>query len=186
MVKHLPAVQKTQVRSLGQEDPLEKEMATHSSILAWEIPWTEEPGRLQSMGLQRVGHDWSDLAAAAAAAAGGSNGKVSACSAEDPGSIPGLGRSPGEGNGNALQYSCLENSMDREAWWATVHGVAKSWTQLSDFTFTFFQNHVYSINQLCKHGDQLLALSHHRQEKGMSLVSVMAGTCLCWKSQGEI
>ena len=47
----------TQVRSLGWEDPLEKEMATHSSILAWKIPWTEEPGRLQSMGLQRVGHD---------------------------------------------------------------------------------------------------------------------------------
>ena len=52
MVKNLPAVQETWVRSLGQEDPLEKEMATHSSILAWEIPWTEEPGRLQSMGLQ--------------------------------------------------------------------------------------------------------------------------------------
>ena len=47
----------TQVRSLGWEDPLEKEMATHSSTLAWKIPWTEEPGRLQSMGLQRVGHD---------------------------------------------------------------------------------------------------------------------------------
>ena len=50
-------MQKTQVRSLGQEDPLEEEMATHSSILSWRIPWTEEPGRLQSMGLQRVGHD---------------------------------------------------------------------------------------------------------------------------------
>ena len=50
-------MQKTRVRSLGQEDPLEKEMASHSSILAWEIPWTEEPGGLQSMRLQRVGHD---------------------------------------------------------------------------------------------------------------------------------
>ena len=49
--------QETQVRSLGQEDPLEEDMATHSSILAWRIPWTEEPGRLQSMGLQRVRHD---------------------------------------------------------------------------------------------------------------------------------
>ena len=58
LVKNLPAVQETQVRSLGQEDPLEKEMANHSSILAWKIPWTEERGRLQSMGLQRVGHDW--------------------------------------------------------------------------------------------------------------------------------
>ena len=58
MVKNLPAVQETpqmQVQSLGWEDPLEKEMATHSSILAWNIPWTEEPGGLQSMGLQRVG-----------------------------------------------------------------------------------------------------------------------------------
>ena len=59
MVKHLPAMRETRVRSLGWEDPLEKEMATHSSILAWEIPWTEDPGRLQSMGSQRVGHDWA-------------------------------------------------------------------------------------------------------------------------------
>ena len=60
MAKNPPAIQElqeTQVRSLGQEDPLEKEMATHSSILAWRIPWTEEPGRLQSMGLQTVRHD---------------------------------------------------------------------------------------------------------------------------------
>ena len=57
LVKNLPAMQETQVRSLGQEDSLEKEMVTHSSILAWEIPQTEEPGRLQSMGLQRVRHD---------------------------------------------------------------------------------------------------------------------------------
>ena len=56
-VKNLPAVWETQVGSLGQEDPLEKEMATHSSILAWKIPWTEEPSKLQSMGSQRVGHD---------------------------------------------------------------------------------------------------------------------------------
>ena len=59
-VKNLPPVldmQETQVQSLGQEDPLETEMATHCSILAWEIPWTEEPGRLQSMGSQRVGHN---------------------------------------------------------------------------------------------------------------------------------
>ena len=62
---------------------------------------------------------------------GGSDGKESACN-EDLGSIPGLGRSPGEGNGYPLQYSCLENFMDRGAWQATVHGVAKSWTPLSD------------------------------------------------------
>ena len=57
MVKNLPAVQETWVRFLEWEDPLEKEMATHSSILAWKTPWTEEPGRLQSMGSQRVGPD---------------------------------------------------------------------------------------------------------------------------------
>ena len=61
-VKNLPAMQETWVRSLGQEIPLEKEMAAHSSILAWRIPWTEEPGGLQSIGSQRVGHDWGDLA----------------------------------------------------------------------------------------------------------------------------
>ena len=56
-LKHLPAVWEAWVQSLGREDPLEKEMATHSSILAWRIPWTEEPGGLQSTGSQRVGHD---------------------------------------------------------------------------------------------------------------------------------
>ena len=59
---------------------------------------------------------------------------MSACNAGDLGSILGSGRSPGEGNGNPLQYSCLENPMDGRAWWATVHGVTKSWTRLSDFT----------------------------------------------------
>ena len=73
----------TQVQSLSREDPLEKEMATHSSTLAWKMPWMEEPGRLQS---------------------------------------------PGEGNGNPLQYSCLENPMDGGAWEAAVRGVAKSQT----------------------------------------------------------
>ena len=65
---------------------------------------------------------------------GGSEVKASACNTGDPGSIPGLGRSLGEGNGNPLQYSCLENPMDRGAWSATVHGFAKSRTRLSDFT----------------------------------------------------
>ena len=60
--------------------------------------------------------------------------KASVYNAGDLGSIPGLGRSPGEGNGNPLQYACLENPMDRGAWQATVHGVAKSWTRLSNFT----------------------------------------------------
>ena len=65
---------------------------------------------------------------------GGSDSKASVYNAGDPGSIPGLGRSPGEGNGNPLQYYCLENPMDRGAWQAAVYGVAKSQTQLSDFT----------------------------------------------------
>ena len=56
-VEHLSTIQEPRVQSLGQEDPLEKEIATHSSTLAWKIPWTEEPGRLQSMGSKRVGHD---------------------------------------------------------------------------------------------------------------------------------
>ena len=58
----------------------------------------------------------------------GSDGKESACNAENPGSIPGLGRSPAEGNGNPLQYSCLENPMDGGAWQAIIHGATKSWT----------------------------------------------------------
>ena len=69
-VKRLPAMRETQVRSLGQEDPWQKEMATHSSTLAWKIPWMEEPAGLQPMGSHRVGHDWSDLAAAAAPRSG--------------------------------------------------------------------------------------------------------------------
>ena len=62
VVNNLPAMLETWVQSLGREDPLEEEMAIHSSILAWEIPWTEEPGGLQSVGLQRVRYDWKDLA----------------------------------------------------------------------------------------------------------------------------
>ena len=68
----------------------------------------------------------------------GSDGKASARNVGDPGSIPGSGRSPGEGNGNPLQYSCLENSMDGGALWATVHGVAKSRTRLIEFTSLHF------------------------------------------------
>ena len=80
---------------------------------------------------------------------GGSDGKASAYNAGDPGSIPGSGRSPGEGNGNPLQYSCLENPMDGGAWWATVHGVAESWTRLSDFTSSLWEqnNTVLSIRR---------------------------------------
>ena len=68
---------------------------------------------------------------------GGSEGKESACNTRGLGSIPRPGRSPGKGNGNPLHYPCLENSMDRGAWWATVHGIAKSQTRLSDYQFHF-------------------------------------------------
>ena len=121
---------------LGWEDVLEKEMATHSSILAWEIPWTEEPGRLQSVGSQEsdTTQRLNNSIWCYEGFPGGSEVKASACNAGDLGSIPGSGRSPGEGNGNPLQYSCLENPKDRGAWWASVHGVAKSRTRLSDWT----------------------------------------------------
>ena len=69
----------------------------------------------------------------------GSDGKASVYNAGDPGSIPGLGRSPGEGNGNPLQYYCLENPMDGRACWSAVHGVARSQTRLSNFTFTHWR-----------------------------------------------
>ena len=86
--KESPAVQKTWVRSLGWRDPLEEGMATHSSILAWRIPWTEEPGRLQSMGSQRAGHDSVPKRSTAQPCdrrgfLGGSDDKESACNAGD-------------------------------------------------------------------------------------------------------
>ena len=79
---------------------------------------------------------------------GGPEVKASACNAGDLGSIPGSGISPGEGNGNPLQYSCLENPMDGGAWWATVHRVAKSRTRLSDFTYLLTYD-IEEILRLC-------------------------------------
>ena len=81
---------------------------------------------------------------------GGSDGKESTCSVGDLGLIPGSGKSPVEGNGNALQYSCLENPMDGGAWQAIVYGVAKSWTQLSDFTFFLISKNLIVIVGLFK------------------------------------
>ena len=85
---------------------------------------------------------------------GGSDGKASAYNAGDLGLIPGIGRSPGEGNGNPLQYSCLENPMDGGTWQATVHGVTKSRTRLSDIYFTLlcfltFQSKLFTDNSVC-------------------------------------
>ena len=79
----------------------------------------------------------------------GSDGKESACNAGDLGSIPGLGRCPGEGNGYSLQCSCLENPMDRGAWWATLHRVTKSWTERLTLSVSFyFHNDVDSLKKI--------------------------------------
>ena len=107
-------MQETWVWFLGQGDPLEKEIAICSSILAWKTPWIEEPGQLQSMGSQKVEHDWACSQGYALGFPDGLVGKESICSAGDTrdlDSIPGSGRSPGEGNGNPLQYSCLKNPV---------------------------------------------------------------------------
>ena len=85
---------------------------------------------------------------------GSSDGKESACSAGELSSIPGSGRSPGEGNGNPLQYSCLENPMDRGIWWVTVHGVPESWTWLSDW-YLFLA----VLGLCCRTGFSLVAAS---------------------------
>ena len=219
------AIQQTWVGSLGREDPLEEDTATHSSILAWRIPWTEEPGRLQSMGvtksrtqlmwlnmhahisfkctgkrfsfiytcihsssdylpIQIITEYWVQVPVLHSRSSpiiyfissvsfrfmmvtyikykiyhfnyfsdlsnwlptfgdwgsrdfpGGWDGKASACNVGNLGWIPGLGRSPGEGNSNPFQYSCLENSMDRGARQATILGVTKSQTWTSDWTTT--------------------------------------------------
>ena len=115
-------------------------MATHSSIHAWEIPWTEQCGGLYSLwGCKRVGHDLETKTAQT----------LGYLTLEFLSKRRGLNMQYllavkfyksrnlcGEGNGTPLQYSCLENPMDGGAWWAAVHGVAKSRTRLSDFTFT--------------------------------------------------
>ena len=136
-------MQETWVQSLGQEDLLEKETATHSSILAWKIPWMEEPGRLQSMGsglensMNRIAHGVTKSQTQLSnfhftlfqGFPGGTSGKEPTCSAGDikeTGSIPGSWRSPEGRHGSPLQYSCLANPLDRGAWWTTVHSVAKS------------------------------------------------------------
>ena len=129
-------------------------MATHSSIFAWRIPGMEEPGGLPSMESHRAGHDWSDLATAAAAALGKEKAMTTHSSTlawkipwmEEPGGLQSMGSRRvgddwatllslslsciGEGNGNPLQWSCLENPRDRGAWWAAIYGVTQSWTRL--------------------------------------------------------
>ena len=119
-------MQEMQVPSLGQKDPLEEEISWY---YCRKNPRTEEPGGLQSMGSQRVRHNSTKMNTGNLRGfPGGSDGKEPACNAGDPDLIPGLGRSPGEGNGYPLQYSCLKSPIDRGAWWTTMHGIAKSLT----------------------------------------------------------
>ena len=110
-VKNLPVMQETQVQSLDKEVPLEKGMAIHSSIPAWRTAWTEEPGGLQSTGLQS-GTQLSDKH----------------FSGTNIYRVAGTGA--GEGNGTPLQYLCLENPVDGGAWRAAVHRVAQSRTRM--------------------------------------------------------
>ena len=136
---------------------LEKEMATHSSILAWRTPGTEEPSRLLSMRSHRVGHDWSDLAVAVAAVLlpGKSHGRRSlvGCSPwgrEESDTTKRLHfhfslSCTGEGNGNPLQCSCLENPRDGGAWWAAIYGVAQSRTRLKWLSSSSSSTHLETI-----------------------------------------
>ena len=127
-------MQGTRVQSLGQEDPRRRKWQPNPVSLPGKIPRTGA-GELQSMGLQRIRHDLTTIQQAVfkyLSCIIGSEGKVFACNARDPSLIPGLGRSLGEGNSYPLQYSCLENSMERGDWQTTDHRVSKSQTQLSN------------------------------------------------------
>ena len=139
---------------------LEKEMATLSSVLAWRIPGMGEPGGLLSMGSHRVGHDWSDLAAAAAAwrgLPGSSVVKNLPANVGDSSSIPESRRSPEEGNSNPLQYSCLGNSMDRRAYRAGVYSVAKKISRKKNWARTHCGAKLYVNNQ----NSQLAIISYY-------------------------
>ena len=116
-IKCLPTMQETRVQSLGWEDLLEKEIATHSSILVWKIPWMKEPDGLQSMGW--VTKSWTRLS-------------------DFTFSLSCIG----EGNGNPLQCSCLENPRDGGAWWAAVYGVAQSRTRLKRLSSSSSSVHI--------------------------------------------
>ena len=122
-----------------------KAMAPHSSTLAWKIPWTEEPGRLQSMGSLRVGHDW----------------------------VTSLSLSCiGEGNGNPLQCSCLENPRKGGAWWAAVYGVAQSRTRLKRLSSSSSSRLVLGFSELIYSRPQAQFLAH-RQWINVSVFSIL-------------
>ena len=107
---------------------------------------------------------------------GGSEGEESACHARDPGSIPGSGRFPAEGNGNPLRYSCLENPMDRGVWWATTPGIAKSQIELSDLN-THTDNGGSSLCATHKHGDP--------RPVGTRISAMLTPTCLATNSSED-
>ena len=145
------AMQEMGDQSLGQGDPLEKEMVTHSSVLAWEITWTEASGRLQSRGVTK---SWTQLSGwtehiihstfvqiqrmhrVLQVALAVMNSVANAGDIRNTGSIPGSGRYLGGQYSNPLQYSCLMSPVDRGAWWITVHGVTKNCTRLRDLANT--------------------------------------------------
>ena len=132
----------------------EKAMAPHSSTLAWKIPWTEEPGRLQSMGSLRVRHDWVT-----------SFSLFLSCI--------------GEGNGNPLQCSCLENPRDRGAWWAAVYGVAQNRTwlkRLSSSSSTHTQTHRHTDTQTHRHTQRQ---AYHSSENKWRHTAWPGQGCLC-------
>ena len=133
VVKNPPAIPEKRVRSLGWEDSLGGGNGNSLQYSCLGNPMDRGAWRITVYGLARVGHDLASRLLLPLSV--GLDGKESACNVGDPGSIPGWGRSSGEGNGNPFQDSCLENPVDREAWWATVHGVVKSQTRLSDFTY---------------------------------------------------
>ena len=142
---------------------LEKEMSTHSIVLAWRIPGTGEPGELPSMGSHRVGHDWNDLAAGKTENAMAPHSSTLAWKmpwTEEPGGLQSMGllrvghdwtnslslSCIGEGNGNPLHCSCLENLRDRGAWWAAVYGVAQSQTWLKRLSSSMHKEQVKLSN----------------------------------------
>ena len=154
-------MQETWVQSLGGEYPLEKGKATHSNILVWRIPWT-----VKSMVSQRVGHDWATFTSLDTFGLSWSfSGKEYACNAGDADSTPGLGKPPREGNSNPLQYSYLENSRERETWWATQSmGSQKSWAWLSNQQPQWQLGTFESQNWICR--PFLLSLFLHIQPLG--------------------
>ena len=131
---------------------MEKVMAPHSSTLAWKIPWTEEPGRLQSMGSWRVGHDW----------------ETSFFTFHFSFSFI------GEGNGNPLQCSCLENPRDRRAWWAAVYGVTQSWTRLKRLSSRSSRTERNILTAVKKHGRKLERGALRGQKRKYSITNPIA------------